>query len=45
MNVIRQHCVVGLSALVLAIGMAGPAQAGLIDQLDGTVLDTDLNIK
>ena len=45
MNCVQQYCVVGLSALVLAIGMAGPAQAGLIDQLDGTVLDTDLNIK
>ena len=44
MNYIKQHCVVGLSALVLAIGMAWPAQAGLIDQLDETVLDTDLNI-
>lgn len=26
------------------ISLAGPAQATLIDQLDGTVLDTDLNI-
>ncbi len=31
MNCIQQHCVVGLSALVLAIGMAGPAQAILSD--------------
>ena len=44
MNSMKQVCVVGLSALVFAIGMAGPAEAVLIDQLDGTVLDTDLNI-
>ncbi len=40
MNVIRQHCVVGLSALVLAIGVAGPAQAGLIDIGGGSFLTT-----
>ncbi len=40
MNVIKQHWVVGLSALMLAIGMAGPAQAGLLDIGGGSCLTT-----
>ena len=40
MNGIKQYCVVGLSALMLATGMAGPAQAGLIDIGGGSFLTT-----
>ena len=44
MKHVRQTFTTGITALVLAIGLAGPAQAALSDVGDGTIFDDDTSL-